>query len=184
MKNSFRKLIFFGIIILSFAGFVAAQTEREKGVEFYEKGNYKVAAETLQKTVEADETDGEAWRFLGMAFARIDDKKQARKAFKKADDFREKDLNKNYDIPVEITSKSYPKYTETARRNNVSGTIKLAVEFRHDGQIGFIFPLTQLSDGLTENAAETAKNIKFNPAIRNGKTVTVIKFIEYSYTIY
>jgi len=179
MKNSFRNFILFCAVILSLAGFAAAQTEREKGVEFYEKGNYKAAAETLQKVVEADETDGEAWRFLGMAFAKTDDKKQARKAFEKADDFRDEDLNKNYDKPVEITSKPRPR-----RRNNVSGRIKLAVEFRHDGQIGFIFPLIQLPDGLTENAAEATKNIKFNPAIRNGKTVTVIKFIEYSFTIY
>ncbi len=184
MQFSFYKILLAFSFLLLLTTFSFAQIEREKGIELYESGDYKAAAEILQKAVETDETDGEAWRFLGMAFANTNDKKQARKAFEKAVDFHDKDLNKNYDIPVEITSRSYPRYTETARRNNVSGRIKLAVEFRHDGQIGFIFPLTQLSDGLTENAAEAARNIKFNPAIRNGKTVTVIKFIEYSYTIY
>ena len=101
--------------------FASAQTERENGNESYEKGDYQAAAEFLQKATQTNEKDRESWRFLGMAYARIKNVKQSRKAFEKADDFNDKDLNAAYDKPVKIISKRPPQYTEEARRNQVSG---------------------------------------------------------------
>jgi tetratricopeptide (TPR) repeat protein len=167
-----------------FVGFVQAQAERDKGIELYEKGDHQAAAEILQKVVEADKKDGEAWRFLGMAYARTKNLKQSRKAFGKAADFKDEDLNDNYDKPLKIISKRPPRYTEEARRDLISGRIKVAVEFGADGAIKYVVPIRGLSHGLTENAVKAASEIKFEPAIRNDKTVTVIKFVEYSFDIY
>ncbi len=184
MKHLFYKIpaAVFTIFLLTINFF--AQTEREKGIEFYEAGNYKTAIESLQKAVETNENDGEAWRFLAMAFARESNTEQALKAFDKAAEFRDEDLNKKYDLPVKFINLPKNNYTKEARRNNVTGRVKLAVEFGKDGQIKHIFSIRELPDGLTEKAVEAAHKIKFKPAIINGKPVTVIKFVEYSFTIF
>lgn len=182
MKTFYKTTLF--CAFLFFASNLFAQTAREKGMELYESGDYKAAIEILQQIVTNDENDGEAWRFLAMALAKNGDKKQASKAFDRAEDFRDEDLNKIYDSPVKITSKRFPRYTEIARRNKVSGSVKLAVEFRSDGKLGLIFPLNELPDGLTDSAVKAASGIKFQPAVRNGKAATVIKFVEYQFSLF
>lgn len=184
MRFSLNKFVLAFLFIFSFVNFGFAQSEREKGFDFYQKGDYKAAAEILQKIVENDKKDNEAWRFLGMAYARSNDEKLAIESFSKAVNIIEKELNKIYDSPVKIISKRHAQFTEEARQNLVSGTIKLAVEFGANGKINFIFPLTRLSHGLTENAVSAANEIKFEPAVKNGKAVTVIKFMEYHFTFY
>ncbi len=42
----------------------------------------------------------------------------------------------------------------------------------------------ELPDGLTENTIEAAGYIKFNPAVRSGKPITVIKFIQYGFRVF
>lgn len=184
MKHFFGKILSASsFIVLSFS-FSFAQATREKGIELYENGDYKAAIEILQKIVEADANDGEARRFLAMSFAGTGDKKQAREVFKKGDHITDKDLNRNYDSPVKITVKRFARATERARRNGVSGSVRLAVEFRSDGKIGLIFPLNELPDGLTESAIKAASGFEFEPAIKNGKALTVIKFVEYHFSFY
>lgn len=184
MKLSVYNYILIFSLITACAGSLFAQTEREKAVELYESGDSKAAIEMLKKIVEKDANDGEVWRLLGMAYAKIDNEKQARKILKKAAEFPETDLEKNYDSAVKIIAKRFPKYTESARRNGISGTIKLAVEFRSNGKLGLIFPLSELPDGLTDSAIYAAEGIEFDPAVRKGRYVTAVKFIEYSFTIY
>jgi outer membrane biosynthesis protein TonB len=41
-----------------------------------------------------------------------------------------------------------------------------------------------LSHGLNEEAVRAARAIKFNPATKDGKPVSVVKQIEYSFSIY
>lgn len=184
MKNLHHKILLLTAVILSASLISFAQTERAKGLAFYESGEYKAAIESLEKAVKTDKNDGESWRFLGMAYGRNKESNKAVAAFEKAKDITEVDLEKTYDTPLKIISKRPSKYTMEARRNNVSGKVVLFVEFRHDGKIGYVFPYRILPDGLTENSIETARNIKFEPAVRNEKPVTVIKVIEYSFTIY
>lgn len=184
MKFSFCKILTTLIFLVLSAGFSFAQSVREKGIELYQNGDYKAAIEILQRVVEADENDGMAWRFLGMAYARTNNEEQSRKTFDKADDFRDEDLNKTYDIPIKFIKLPKNNYTKKARQNNVKGRVKLAVEFRFDGKIGFIFPIKELPDGLTESAVKAANSIEFEPAVKNGRAVTVIKFVEYIFSIY
>lgn len=75
-------------------------------------------------------------------------------------------------------------YTDSARENNVQGTIVLKVEFKADGDLGFIVVSQGLPNGLSQEAVNAAKKIKFLPAMQDGKPVTVIKRIEYSFAIY
>lgn len=86
--------------------------------------------------------------------------------------------------PIQIISKPRAYYTDAARQNQVQGTLTLRVVFMANGEIGSISPVTNLPDGLTEQAIAAAKEIKFEPSKKNGVSQTVTKQVQYSFTIY
>ena len=85
------------------------------------------------------------------------------------------------DSDVKILSKPNPRYPD--RIICVQGTVRLKVDFLASGEIGRVFPVTQLPP-LTESAIEAAKKIKFIPKRVNGKNVSIVKIIEYRFGIY
>ncbi len=85
---------------------------------------------------------------------------------------------------LRIISKPKPGYTNEARQNNVTGTVRLRVVFTASGTIGSISPVSGLPNGLTEQAIAAAKGIKFEPAMVNGVPKTTQTTIEYSFSIY
>lgn len=60
-------------------------------------------------------------------------------------------------------------YTEAARTDKIRGEVRLRVVLAFDGTVKNVFPIKSLSHGLTESAMEAARQIKFQPAIRNGE---------------
>ncbi len=122
-----------------------------------------------------------------MSYARLKNGKQTGKSFERADKIKIKELEKTVSentTVLKITSKPRVAYTETARMNLVQGTVKIAVEFGADGEIKFILPFRTLPYGITEGCVEAVKKIKFEPATENGKSVSSISIISYSFTIY
>jgi len=87
-------------------------------------------------------------------------------------------------VPFKLISKPKPPYTDAARQNAVTGTVRLRVIFLASGQIGSISPVSGLPYGLTEQAIAAARGIKFEPAKKNGVPITSSKIMEYSFTIY
>jgi len=85
---------------------------------------------------------------------------------------------------VSIISKPRPGYTDAARQNQVTGTVRLRVTFSASGQIAGISPISGLPYGLTEQAIAAARGIKFEPAKKNGVPYTVTKQVEYTFTMY
>lgn len=85
---------------------------------------------------------------------------------------------------IQIRSKPRPGYTDTARQNNVQGTVMLRVTFQANGTIGSISAIKGLPNGLTEKAIAAARQISFTPAMRNGRPYSVTKSIQYNFTIY
>ena len=77
----------------------------------------------------------------------------------------------NPDVPVEIVSKPRPVYTEQARRLRVEGEVVLDVLFGASGRLRVIRVVQGLGHGLDDAAAEAARRIDFNPALRNGKPI-------------
>lgn len=106
------------------------------------------------------------------------------------EDFYRENNSKNtksenqYTKNLQIISKVQPEYPDSARMNNVQGSVSLRVEFLANGQIGNISTINGLPEGLTEECISAAKQIKFEPARRNGNPVTVSKVVQYSFTIY
>ncbi len=85
---------------------------------------------------------------------------------------------------VKIISKPRASYTDAARQNQVTGTVRLRVTFTASGQVGSVAPVSGLPYGLTEQAIAAAKGIKFEPAKRNGVATAQTSIVEYSFTIY
>lgn len=315
----------------------AQQSEREKGIEFYQKGDYQSAIQILKKAVKTDSFDAESWYFLGLSYFNKDNAKDSIKSFKKASELNNKDtrarvglayayilknnlqeaqieaqeaiklsdtnaeaqyvlgvinfrnnafeyayerakkaleanpnlaaahllkaeslvssfsqqtgtviksqnarkelLNeaaadlkkylslapssketefqrqyldsleffaRHYDAPennlpnsldvndqanvnktpVKILSKPLAGYTEKARSAGVTGTIRLLVGFAESGNIKHILVLKPLSHGLNEEAVRAARAMKFEPATKDGKPISAVKVVEYSFSIY
>lgn len=86
--------------------------------------------------------------------------------------------------PLKILSKPKAEYTDAARTNQVQGTVTLRVTFLANGTIGSVTPVSGLPDGLTQQAINAAKMIRFEPAKRDGKPISITKQFQYSFTLY
>ncbi len=85
---------------------------------------------------------------------------------------------------LEILSQPIPQYTNKARENKTEGVVRLRIAFTASGQIGNITSTNNLPDGLTEQAIAAARQIKFEPATRDGQPTTIVRIVEYNFTIY
>jgi TonB family protein len=99
------------------------------------------------------------------------------------------DLNRTFS-PREVTqkariiSKPEPQYTEEARRNQISGTVVLKAVFSSSGQVTNIRAVSSLPYGLTEKAIAAARQIRFSPAMKDGRAVSQYIQIEYNFNLY
>jgi TonB family protein len=85
--------------------------------------------------------------------------------------------------PILILAKPFAPYTDEARANLVSGTIRLRVTFNKNGGISKIALLSGLKHGLNRGAFFAALRVKFIPEEKDGVPVTVTKMIEYAFSI-
>jgi TonB family protein len=83
-----------------------------------------------------------------------------------------------------ILSKPEPQYTEDARRNLVSGTVIIKAVFSAYGQVTNIQAVSGLPFGLTEKAVAAARQIRFEPAVKDGQKVAQYIQIEYNFNLY
>jgi TonB family protein len=83
-----------------------------------------------------------------------------------------------------IISKPEPGFTEDARKENVTGTVRLRAVLSASGDVTNISVVKGLPGGLTEKAITAAKQIKFRPATKDGHTVSQYVTLEYSFNIY
>ena len=89
-----------------------------------------------------------------------------------------------FDERVRLITKPEPHYTEEARHNQITGTVVLRVVFSSTGQVTQIRALQSLPFGLTEQAIAAAREIKFMPATKNGRAVSVYMQLEYNFNLY
>jgi len=84
---------------------------------------------------------------------------------------------------VTLIAKPEAEYTESARENKVEGSVILSLVLRSNGEVSDIAVLKGLPHGLNEKAMEAARNIKFEPAIKDGRPVSVYLRVEYVFTL-
>ena len=83
-----------------------------------------------------------------------------------------------------ITFKPEPGFTEEARKNNVTGVVRLRAILHASGGVQGISVVKGLPDGLTEKAITAARQIKFTPAEKDGRAVSQYVVLEYNFNIY
>jgi TonB family protein len=83
-----------------------------------------------------------------------------------------------------ILSKPQPSYTEEARQNQVTGTVVLRAVFTSSGEVKNITARSGLPHGLTERAIAAAREIKFVPATKDGRSVSMYIQLEYNFNLY
>src|SRR5581483_3840245 len=71
--------------------------------------------------------------------------------------------------PPEITSKPTPAYTEEARKLRIEGEVLLEVVFEASGKLHVVRIVRGLGHGLDEAARQAAEQIRFKPALRDGR---------------
>jgi TonB family protein len=83
-----------------------------------------------------------------------------------------------------VLEKPEPQYTEAARKNQVTGTVVLKAVFSSSGSVTNISTIRGLPDGLTERAIAAAKQIRFVPAQKDGRNVSMWMQLEYNFNLY
>src|SRR5262245_16975131 len=58
--------------------------EKEQGIELYRKGAFSEAVGALKEAVKKQQSDSDAWHYLGLSLHRVGEIKDARKAIEKA----------------------------------------------------------------------------------------------------
>lgn len=140
----------------------------------------KEAARSLEKYLQLNPAAREAplWREQLAAlrpYAEDADKPAAERTFFSA---------REVTTRARIINKPEPGYTSSAQSNQVSGTVMLNAVLAADGTVKHILVLNALPYGLTEKAVEAAKKIKFVPAIKDGRPVSMVVIIEYNFNVY
>jgi TonB family protein len=74
-----------------------------------------------------------------------------------------------------------PSYTEQADLAGITGTVELEVVFGADGQVGEIEVVRWAGFGLDEAALATVRQLRFQPATRAGKQLTIRGVVRYNF---
>lgn len=83
-----------------------------------------------------------------------------------------------------VLDKPEPTYTEAARKAGVTGTVVMRCVFGSDGQVRSLVMIRALGYGLTARAAQAARRIKFTPATKDGKQVSMWIELQYNFNLF
>ena len=83
-----------------------------------------------------------------------------------------------------VLEKPEPQYTEAARKNQITGVVIIRAVFSASGQVTNISAISKLPDGLTEKAIAAARQIRFVPATKDGRSVSMWMQLEYNFNLY
>jgi TonB family protein len=83
--------------------------------------------------------------------------------------------------PPEFLNRVKPAYTEEADRADISATVEALAVLRADGQVGEVEITRWAGFGLDDAAALAIRQLKFKPATRDGRPVSVRALIRYNF---
>ncbi len=82
---------------------------------------------------------------------------------------------------VRLLQRPIPDFTSEAHRDHIHGLVVLRAVFAEDGRVKHILVLQAVPGGLTEVAVKAARGIKFIPATKDGKPVSMWMQLEYNF---
>jgi TonB family protein len=91
---------------------------------------------------------------------------------------------KDVTTKARVLVKPEPMYTEEAKQARVTGTVVLRGVFTATGHVTSLRAVSGLPNGLTERAVEAARNIRFVPASKDGRSVSMYIQLEYNFNLY
>lgn len=83
--------------------------------------------------------------------------------------------------PPVFSQRLKPAYTEQADLAGIAATVELEVVFGADGKVGEIEAVRWAGFGLDESAIATVRQLRFKPAQREGKNVTIRGLVRYNF---
>ena len=83
--------------------------------------------------------------------------------------------------PPEFLNRVKPEYTAEADRAGVSATVEATAVFHRDGRVGEVEIIRWAGYGLDESAARAIRQLKFKPAMRDGRAVSVRAVVRYNF---
>jgi protein TonB len=86
-------------------------------------------------------------------------------------------------VRPQILGRPTPGYTDEARRNQIEGSVKISVLLKADGAVSDIKVARGLGYGLDEKAIEAARQLRFVPAQKDGRAVSVRLFLEFKFSL-
>jgi TonB family protein len=87
-------------------------------------------------------------------------------------------------VKARIISKPWPRYTDEARNKQITGTVVLRAIFAANGRVIGIRTFKGLPGGLSEQAIKAARKIRFVPAMKDGRPVSVFIQLEYNFNLF
>lgn len=156
------------------------QREERRRMRVETAAMFREAAESLKTYLKLTPADSstELWREQLStidAYASYDPNSEKGEALFFGDDVTTKAI---------VLSKPEPAYTAAARNAFVTGRIILRAVFAADGTVRHILVMKALPHGLTENAVNAARKIKFTPAVKDGRPVSMFVQLEYYFDIH
>jgi TonB family protein len=153
-----------------------------KSLAHYSLKQYSDAAASLERflTVRPDSGDANAWRGQLEELRQRAAQPPTEKPASETPNFTGRDVTQK----ARVLSKPEPTYTEPARKAGVTGTVVLRVIFASDGEVKHIFVIRALGYGLTSQAIKAARLIKFDPAMKDGRPVSMYLQLEYNFNLY
>jgi len=88
---------------------------------------------------------------------------------------------KEVDKKPVVKSKPHPDYTKEAQGHGTGGVVVLRCVFAASGKVTNIHVVVGLPDGLTQAAIDAASRIKFKPALKDGKPVSMWIELQYNF---
>jgi len=86
--------------------------------------------------------------------------------------------------PLKVLTKQKAAYTDRARVANIQGTITIATLFGASGKIEQVMILKGLGYGLDEQALRALRQITFEPQKKDGKPVSTVRPVTFSFNIH
>lgn len=83
--------------------------------------------------------------------------------------------------PPRFLSRVKPSYTPEAEQADITATVEVIVVFRSNGEVGGTEVTRWAGFGLDESAAAAIRQLKYTPALRDGKPISIRAMIRYNF---
>jgi len=91
---------------------------------------------------------------------------------------------KEVSTKARVISRPEPRYTEEARKARITGIVVIRTIFAANGRVIGIRIVSGLGEGLNGEAIRAARQIKFIPATKDGRPVSMFIQLEYSFNLF